>query len=309
MHSGLSRVSRANPAGQLTVAGRFAAGRIEALKVQLERPPVARMFIGQSPVAVIKAVPLLYSLCSHAQAAAARSALAAATGAAGDVADQRALWLEFLHENLWRLLLDWPLALGLPPARDDFVAWRAQRSGADCIPATRALVSGALQRVAKNCLEKLVDRDEHLPANLPVLTPQAWLAFWRGQAGAAPLLQRPSSVALALRQRLAEVAVAAGALAAETPYPCAAAGADGWGVGLSLTARGVLTHAVLVENNLVKKYQVWAPTDCHFADASGLQALTEGQVFASQEDAGSVLKLAVLALDPCLPYEVELSHA
>ena len=34
----------------------------------------------------------------------------------------RELWIEVLHENLWRLLLDWPVALGLSPAKDDFIA-------------------------------------------------------------------------------------------------------------------------------------------------------------------------------------------
>ena len=270
---------------------------------------MARLFVGQSPAAVIKAVPVLYSLCSCAQGAAAQAALAAVTGEAVGALDDRALWLEFLHENLWRLLLDWPQALGLPPAKDEFVAWRAQRSGDDCLPATRRLVAETVPALVKNCLEKLVDRSERQTANLPALTPQAWLAFWRGQVAEAPVLQRPASVALALRQRLAEVAVATSALAAGTPYPCATAGADGWGIGQTLTARGVLTHGVQLEGNQVKKYQVWAPTDGHFADAAGMQALTEGRAFSTLEDARSALKLAVLALDPCLPYEVELSYA
>ena len=230
-------------------------------------------------------------------------------GAAADVPDARALWLEFLHENLWRLLLDWPMALGLPPAKDEFVTWRAQRSAENCLPLTRALVDEVVQPLVKNCLKKLVDRNQPVPGNLPALTPEAWLAFWRGQASAAPVLQRPASLALALRQRLAEVTAAADALAAEAPYPCAAAGADGWGIGQALTARGVLTHAVQLEAGQVKKYQVRAPTDCHFADASALQALSTGQDFSTLVDAQAALKLAVLALDPCLPYEVELSHA
>ncbi len=298
-----------NPAGQLIVSAHFVGGRIEGVKVMLERPPVARLFIGQNPEAVIKAVPVLYSLCSHAQGAAAQAALAAAKGEKAGALDDRALWLEFLHENLWRLLLDWPQALGLPLARDEFVAWRAQRSGNECLPATGRLLADTVPALVKNCLKKLVDRDEHLPGNLPLLKPEAWLAFWLGQAGEQPPVQPPASLALALRQRLAEVSAAASAMGNGTPYPCVKAGADGWGIGQTLTARGVLTHGVLLEDNQVKKYQVWAPTDCHFADASGLQALTEGQVFSTLEDARSALKLAVLALDPCLPYEVELSHA
>jgi hypothetical protein len=124
-----------------------------------------------------------------------------------------------------------------------------------------------------------------------------------------PKLALPPSVAAAFRRRLAEVETATQALAAGSAFPIAAAGGGNWGVGQTLTARGVLTHAVHIEAETVKNYRVWAPTDGYFADASGLAALLVDRRFADLGEARRGLDLAVLALDPCLPYEVELNNA
>jgi hypothetical protein len=310
--------------GHLAINACFAKGQISKLSVTLDRPAVARLFIGKTAAAVIATVPVLYSLCSRAQGLAARAAFAAATGEPVPEPDNRALWLEFLHENLWRLLLDWPLALGLPSAKDEFVAWRAQRGGEQCIPLTRTLVHGQLHSLVEKCLDQLLEyhqpqalrqaaqggaEESQAAAILSIPAPDDWLAHWRGELTTSPALRRPTSPAAALRQRLAEVTTATTALAAGAPYPLAAAGGSGWGVGQALTARGVLTHAVQLAGGRVSNYQVWAPTDFHFSDAGGLQALTDGVTFATPAAARAALHLAVLALDPCLPYEVELRDA
>ena len=76
-----------------------------------------------------------------------------------------------------------------------------------------------------------------------------------------------------------------------------------------LTARGILTHAVSVDNGLVTRYRVQAPTDESFATAAPLAGLLAGQHFAMREAARRVLEQAILALDPCLPHVVELEDA
>ena len=63
-----------------------------------------------------------------------------------------------LHENLWRLLLDWPPALGLRPEKDAFIAWRNARQGGDCLAVTQNLLRQSLRPIAEKCLEMLVDR-------------------------------------------------------------------------------------------------------------------------------------------------------
>ena len=329
-----------NPAGSLTVAVRLAgdsAGwQVAACRVALQRPPVARLFIGQAPGAVLKTVPYLYSLCAQAQQAAAHDALAAAGVALGPGGDDDALWREYLHESLWRLLLDWPVALGLPPAQAEFVAWRAQRrTTAGPCPATARLLAGPLAALNEKCRQALVDRrnpDQAATAaatnggtpdpaapGWPLPAPADWLAAWRGAAMPAtasattsatlPGWPLPDSVLAAYAARLAGVLAAAAALGEGRPYPRASAGGDGWGVGQILTARGILTHAVHVEEEKVQRYAVWAPTDCHFADAAGLSGLLAGACFADAAAARAGVEQAVLALDPCLPYTVEVGDA
>lgn len=296
-------------AGLLNVRAVLAHGRCDQLTVHLIRPPVAQVFVGQVPEAVVKAIPYLYTLCAHAQRAAAQAACAAALGEARRPVDDGALWVEMLHENFWRLLLDWPKALGLEPAQDAFIAWRAARMGEECLAATQKLCSETLSELAEKCLEKLVDRDSLAPHPAPALDADGWLAYWQGRSDQAPPMTPPRSVKIAYRARLAEVAAAIRALADSAPFPIATAGGNGWGVGQSATARGTLTHAVHVVEDKVARYRVWAPTDLLFADASALSRLLAERWFPSKNEALQALEQAVLALDPCLPYSVELIDA
>ena len=103
--------------------------------------------------------------------------------------------------------------------------------------------------------------------------------------------------------------MAAAAIVAGTPYPVAAAGGRGWGVGQTLTSRGVLTHAAHVDDGRIVSYKLWAPTDALFADALALEQILGERSYASMEAARQALNLAVLALDPCLPYSLELQDA
>ncbi len=296
-------------AGLLTVHANFGDGRLRHVDVDLRRPPVAKLFIGQSPEAVVRTVPCLYTICAQAQRAVAQAALAAAAGEAREAADDAGLWIEMLHENLWRLLLDWPPALGLPPAQAAFIAWRATRQGGSCAEASRRLLTEVLHGLAENCLARLVDRNSDAPCGSAARTPDEWLAGCRENGDFVPAMSPPPSIGAAYRRRIAEVECATGALAAGAAFPLAAAGGNGWGVAQTVTARGVLTHAVRLEARRVTHYRVTAPTDVFFADAGALSGLLAGQRFASSDEAKRSLNLAVLALDPCLPYVLEVNDA
>lgn len=296
-------------AGLLSVRAELTGGACHQLALALKRPPVTQLFVGQAPEAVVKTIPYLYTLCAHAQRAAAQAACAAALGEPRRAVDEVALWVEMLHENFWRLLLDWPPAFALEPAQDAFIAWRAARLDDDCLAATQKLWRETLCPMAEKCLEKMVDRDSLTPPVLQVLDPDAWLAYWQGRSERLPHPLPPRSIKSAYRGRLAEVAAAISALSSGAPFPVAAAGGDGWGVGLCATARGLLVHAVHIVDGVVARYRVWAPTDVHFADASALSLLFTGRVFSSLNEARLGLDQAILALDPCLPYSVELKHA
>ncbi len=296
--------------GLLEVSAFFSGGRLEDLAVRLERPMPARLFVGQTPEMVGKTVPRLYTLCAQAQASAARAALAAAGGSEADFADPdpAALWAEALHEYFWRLLLDWPRLLGLAPAPAAFAAWRKQRGGGQLPAASRELLEEVLNPLAKNCqarIDSLGGTTESAKFDAPLLTPAEWLPYCRGERR-MPRVAAPVSLAEAYRRRVRETENAVTALREGQPYPLASAGENGWGVGQVMTARGVLTHAAHLEQGRVLAYRVWAPTDCLFADAACLSALLAGNRWNSRESAEQGLELAVLALDPCLPFVVKV---
>lgn len=297
-----------NAVGSLAVAARLPGGGRLDLAVRLERPPVFRLFVGRSPAFVAAAVPRLYTLCARAQQSAAAAALTAAAGEALPPRDHAALWKEVLHEHLWRLCLDWPPALGLPPAREAFVAWRAARAGAGFAAATEGVLAFLEGPWAAGCRARLPAASEGENFDPPALCPDDWLAYWTGVTEAPPLA-RPPSVAAAWQARLLAARTAARALLAGAPHPLAAAGEDGWGIGQAPTARGVLTHAVRLEGGLVADYRVWAPTDRHFSDAAGLAGLLAGGRWANIAAATRALEQAILALDPCLPYTLKVDNA
>jgi hypothetical protein len=304
-----------NPAGTLSIRAAYVDGAVQVAAVSLQRPPLTRLFVGRDPRLAVRMLPHLYALCSQAQRASALAALAAAEGApAGNHAasrsamDDHLLWLERLHEHFWRLLLDWPAACGLAPAHAEFAAWRAARQQGDEVAATQRLIADSLRPRVEKCLALLVDREPAVPP-LAQPDPAAWLPWLRGASAAPPPAAFPGSIAAAFRARVAEVEAAATALADGAPYPVFAAGGDGFGVAQSLTARGLLTHALVVDGAEVARYHLLAPTDASFADAGPLAALLAGQVFATPVAARQALETAILALDPCLPHTVEWTHA
>lgn len=76
-------------------------------------------------------------------------------------------------------------------------------------------------------------------------------------------------------------------------------------------ARGNLRHQVLLDaQGLVKSYQIITPTDLTFAPqgvaSQGLQGLMQ---IAANSDLESQACLWIAALDPCVAYDLELSHA
>lgn len=293
--------------GRLTVRAVLQGGRLADLAVQLRRPPLTRLFLGHPPEVVCSRVAGLYTLCTQAQGGAAQAAMAAAEGRRVQPIDSEAAWAEVLHEHLWRLLLDWPPALGLAPEPGAFAAWRAARRTGAAAQATRRLLDDTLAPLARHCLARLPPGGAPAALGPQTFDPQAWLAH--GAGGPRPELVRPGSVAQAYAARVQDLHAAADAAARGDAYPLATAAAHGWGAAQTLTARGALTHAVRMAQGRVQDYRIWAPTDLYFADASALSALLADAAFDSPAQARQALAHAVLALDPCLPFDTEIEHA
>lgn len=110
-----------NIEGRLDIHIRLADGAITDVAIQSSRPLLTpRIFTGKSVEHLLSTLPLLYSVCGTAQASAAVTACEQALDLAEDPASASArnhlVWLETAKEHLWRVLLDWPGLLGLPPA-------------------------------------------------------------------------------------------------------------------------------------------------------------------------------------------------
>jgi len=98
---------------------------VRGVEVNLTRPQAYRLLEGRMPDQAVKMVPLLYSVCGKAQHAAAIAAVSAAQGIKwqSNKILERSVICEAMQEHLWRLLLDWPNLLGIPPAQQQFIKW------------------------------------------------------------------------------------------------------------------------------------------------------------------------------------------
>lgn len=134
-----------------------------AVRIDNRRPLQAmRLFEGRTAAQAVQLLPLLFSLCGHAQRAAARDALRAALPSA-DIAQRRALYRDVLFETVREHLLqihrDWSALCDAPPDPDELrqIVWRTDAAAAD--PAA---------------LDALVDWVSHHTLGLP---PAEFLAF------------------------------------------------------------------------------------------------------------------------------------
>ncbi len=141
--------------GDIVVRLAWDGQRVRDVRIRSTRAFAAgRVLGGKTGVEAAAMVPLLYSICGHAQGAAAAAAIEAAEGveAASDAIAVRELSvvLETIAEYLWRILIDWPEAMGRSRQASPVAAARRQiaASAASGTSATAGL-STALTHVAE----------------------------------------------------------------------------------------------------------------------------------------------------------------
>lgn len=297
--------------------------RISSHGVTWPRVAAERLFVGRTPAEVLAWVPMVFSLCRHAQTLAARLALDAAHNAptatpyTATAAEQLALREEAARETVRRVLLDW------------WPHWAQRRATPEQLQAFRTA----------HDLAALKDFCETHILGMPC---QTWLAIsggvdsgaaWLGAAGAADHIEEiiggPFPVWDGQPRECSALAREANALAplwqaghwnaarwlarlrglarslsqADALHADAVATAEGVGVACVETARGVLTHVVkLADDGRIAHYHVIPPTLWHSHPQGILAAATRGQ---STEAATA----AMLLIDPCVDYVVEMDDA
>ncbi|MGZ8914257.1 MAG: Ni,Fe-hydrogenase I large subunit, partial [Methylobacter sp.] len=115
------------PAGFIAIDLYHRSGKVTGVNIASSRPEaIAQVFIGKTPEQVLDTVPLLFTLCGNAQAYAALQACRAALGMAAepelDSARDMLVQLETLREHAWRILLDWPIFVGLAQDKKSLAA-------------------------------------------------------------------------------------------------------------------------------------------------------------------------------------------
>lgn len=253
-------------AGRVRVRLSLTDGIVSAVEVACERPDVAAALRGRLADEAVQLVPLIYSLCGQAQGIAARLALAAARGAASAQHVDARVAAEAMREHAWKLLVDWPKALGLAPDEGLFVrvAKTVPGAGGALVAAIRArpVFAGPAVAAAGDALlaERIATRGEEL------------LALLEG---------RPTP---------------AGSAAAETPEA-------GRGRATVMTARGELRHEIALDGERIASYAIEAPTDRLFRQDGPLPGLLQG---LEKGGAGATAERLVMALDPCVPWDLEI---
>lgn len=113
--------------GKLSLAISWDGTSVGSVEIRSTRPQASVLLKGKTPAQVMQLVPLLFSVCGHAQGAAAEAALRAARQIEpGDASTpERKIRSEVLQEHLWRMLLDWPKVLGMPQQEKLFLQWHA----------------------------------------------------------------------------------------------------------------------------------------------------------------------------------------
>jgi hypothetical protein len=109
--------------GELVVRLECDQRKVRRVTVRSTRPHAAsRVAIGRTPEQAVGIIPALFGICTHAQRAAAATALEAAKGTSPSAeigaAREWAVALETIQEYLWRILIDGPSVQGHPPAID-----------------------------------------------------------------------------------------------------------------------------------------------------------------------------------------------
>ena len=244
-----------------------------------------------------------------------------------------------MQEHLWRLLLDWPAALGLAPQQAEFKRWYGR------IAADAALWPAELRTELELDwlglpLERLVAfadlgrfdawrSQAHAPFALlfarlgaeaasASMAPGATLAT-ECECALAACVEHPWVAALGASGRWLEAHVAARLVGLAAALAAAGGGAavemdaespaPGRGIALVATARGMLEHDVTVSAGRVDRYAIRTPTDCNFAADGPYASRLRGRPAPDAAAAERAAALWALAFDPCVAYAVSAGEA
>lgn len=303
--------------------------QVSAVKVSCERPDVATILRGRAADQAVQQMPLLFALCGQAQACAATLALAAARGEECAPRIDPDVQREAMREHLWRCLLDLPPLLGEAALQQEFVGaakWAAEGNRAE----VHALLNSPRIAALQQHLHQIKDSHPAPTRLLPRLNAKSSLAEWprlnarfcrlpdwrdmpagtgaiaRQQHTAKKMTSLFSACWQARFDELTEWSTGEaqiGACGTVSAIPL------GHGIGRSLveTARGLLMHEIVLDGDRIADYLIAAPTEWNFHPQGILAQQLLGQKAADRDALQQHVARTVAALDPCVPWELELA--
>jgi hypothetical protein len=166
----------------------------------------------------------------------------------------------------------------------------------------------AAQLISRQCNAEFAAKPQHegKPGETGALADQQHVPLVRNL-----LAQRTTCLLARLIARVVDLLESAEALMQENGNNRiqAIAAAENTGLSLVLTARGMLMHWVQIEQGQIAKYQGVAPTEWNFHPQGALITGLTGLVESEEQRLLLIVKSFVLSLDPCVEYEIEVSHA
>ena len=341
---------KADIGGEITIRLQVVTGKVSSVDIASSRlPDMSRMFLGRTPEQVLPLIGTVFSLCGKAQTIAGLQATESALGLRVSRAQHAARDMlrlaEMLTQTAWRLCLNWPQALNLPPdpaLPRLALAAEGQFEQALFGGAGWKSVGGAALELDAKGIAKVI---ETLQSGIRSLTAHGGLAAQLRDGiaaagldgfGALPMNATPEAGALSrqwhnpevnslrkngagLAARLAASLADLNEIASALSLASATLASDhpktlphvifGSGDATVMTARGPLKHAVTLRDGVYAAYEINAPTEGNFAPNGPVVA---GLIGADATDAAALTKAAmlhILAIDPCIRYSVEVDHA
>ncbi|WP_298608267.1 hypothetical protein [uncultured Thiothrix sp.] len=323
--------------------------RSVSVQTQRPIAAIQKLLVGKTVEQTLERIPLLFSICGQAQSFAAFLAIQKALNLPSNAhlyqAQAQLVQLETQREHVLRILMDWNTRLGKQP--NPHLIQQAMRivpqarqtwfQGAQAFTLTSELATADTQRI--DAWEAFLEAhifamslDEWARLNtLKAL--QAWIDA-QVTVAAKTLAQLQQQQLASLGAHEFPLTTEASVLKRQAHQPMMQAALGHYGNGVFTrylarlmelaqpplmnratqqveAARGSLWHQVQVDTQgLISHYEIHAPTDLTFAPegvaAQGLKTLLQT---ASTAELESQARLWIAALDPCVAYDLELSHA
>jgi hypothetical protein len=212
-------------------------------------------------------------------------------------------WLEQFSASEW---LAWARSGRTETARtmaalSALPAWQAEQTALLSRPARGAFVDGIARRALAEPAFAALPELDGAPAECGPLARGMRLSAIRDLTRHDLIVARAFARLAEFGQVLREETFA-GRLEAASLGP-------GAGAAMGEMARGLLVHAVRIEDGRISRYAIVAPTEWNFHPRGALYRELQGRPARDPAEARQALALAAATLDPCVALEAELRDA